>query len=65
MPAVQIPGGGEDGMPVGITLMGKKRSDVLLLRAAYALEQELMTDVRKETGRDGGNTVWDVLRRGK
>ena len=64
-PAVQIPGGGEDGMPVGITLMGKKRSDALLLRAAYALEQELMTDVRKETGRDGGNTVWDVLRRGK
>jgi aspartyl-tRNA(Asn)/glutamyl-tRNA(Gln) amidotransferase subunit A len=40
LPAVSVPSGrsAEDGMPVGTMLMGRPRSDHLLLRAAAALE---------------------------
>ena len=55
-PAVQIPGGGNGTMPVGISLMGKKRSEGRLLQLAWALEQELRDDVRKEVGRNGAGS---------
>jgi aspartyl-tRNA(Asn)/glutamyl-tRNA(Gln) amidotransferase subunit A len=54
-PAVQIPGGGNGSMPVGISLMGGKRSEGTLFLLAYALEQELREDVRKEVGQNGQN----------
>ncbi|MBR4204779.1 MAG: aspartyl/glutamyl-tRNA amidotransferase subunit A [Clostridia bacterium] len=50
-PAIQFPGGGDGEMPVGLTLMGRKRSESVLLRAAFALEAELSETVRKEAGR--------------
>ena len=52
-PAVQIPGGGDGSMPVGISLMGKKRSEGALIRLAAALERELEDDVRREVGAYG------------
>ena len=52
-PAVQIPGGGDGDMPVGISLMGKKRSEGALIRLAAALERELEDDVRREVGAYG------------
>ena len=56
-PAVQLPGGGDGTMPVGISLMGRKRSEGALIRLAAALERELEDDVRKETGRGGGDSA--------
>jgi aspartyl-tRNA(Asn)/glutamyl-tRNA(Gln) amidotransferase subunit A len=42
MPAISIPCGlGPDGLPVGLQLMGKFLDEATVLRAAYALEQEL------------------------
>ena len=52
-PALQLPGGGDGSMPVGISLMGGKRSEGVLFRLAAALERELEDDVRKETGSRG------------
>jgi aspartyl-tRNA(Asn)/glutamyl-tRNA(Gln) amidotransferase subunit A len=52
-PAIQLPGGGNGSMPVGISLMGRKRSEGTLFLLAYALEQELREDVRKEVGGNG------------
>lgn len=39
IPAVSIPGGFVDGMPVGIQLMGSPLAEGNLLKAAYAFEQ--------------------------
>jgi aspartyl-tRNA(Asn)/glutamyl-tRNA(Gln) amidotransferase subunit A len=42
MPAISIPCGlGPDGLPVGLQLMGKLLDEATVLRAAYALEQDL------------------------
>lgn len=42
MPAISIPCGlAPDGLPVGLQLMGKLLDEATVLRAAYALEQEL------------------------
>jgi aspartyl-tRNA(Asn)/glutamyl-tRNA(Gln) amidotransferase subunit A len=42
MPAVSIPCGlGPDGLPVGLQLMGKFLDEATVLRAAFALEQDL------------------------
>jgi aspartyl-tRNA(Asn)/glutamyl-tRNA(Gln) amidotransferase subunit A len=42
MPAISIPCGlGPDGLPIGLQLMGKFMDEPTVLRAAYALEQEL------------------------
>jgi aspartyl-tRNA(Asn)/glutamyl-tRNA(Gln) amidotransferase subunit A len=40
-PAVSIPCGLADGLPVGFQIMGRPRDEVTVLRAAYALEQDL------------------------
>ena len=52
LPALQFPGGGDGHLPVGLSLMGKKRSEKTLLRAAYALEAELSAFLGREVGRD-------------
>ena len=52
IPALQIPGGGDGHLPVGLSLMGKKRAEKTLFRAAFALESELKPFVGKEVGRD-------------
>jgi aspartyl-tRNA(Asn)/glutamyl-tRNA(Gln) amidotransferase subunit A len=42
MPAISIPCGlGPDGLPVGLQLMGRFLDEATVLRAAYALEQDL------------------------
>jgi aspartyl-tRNA(Asn)/glutamyl-tRNA(Gln) amidotransferase subunit A len=41
-PAISIPSGlGDDGLPVGFQIMGRLRDEATVLRAAYALEQDL------------------------
>ena len=65
-PVIQLPGGGDGSMPVGISLMGKKHSERTLFRLAQALERELAQDVEKEVGRCGnaeGRYVGDLRRR--
>ena len=52
LPALQLPGGGDGHLPVGISFMGKKRSEKTLFRAAYALESELSAFLGREVGRD-------------
>ena len=45
IPALSMPcGEDEEGMPVGLQLMGPAFSEAKLYRAAYALEQELNMD---------------------
>ncbi|HVM10936.1 MAG TPA: Asp-tRNA(Asn)/Glu-tRNA(Gln) amidotransferase subunit GatA [Actinomycetota bacterium] len=47
VPAISIPCGlGEGGLPVGLQLMGRTRDEATVLRAAYALEQDLGFDAR-------------------
>ena len=58
VPAIQIPGGGDGKLPVGISLMGRKRSEAVLYRAAYALEQELYDVIGEEVRRDERKYVW-------
>ncbi len=41
IPAISIPCGLSDGMPVGLQLMGKVLDEVTVLRAAYAFEQSV------------------------
>ena len=55
-PAIQLPGGGDGTMPVGISLMGRKRSEGALFRLAAALERELEDDVRKECANRGAKS---------
>ncbi len=46
LPGISLPcGTGNDGMPIGLQLMGAQLSDALVLKAAYAFEQE--TDFHK------------------
>src|SRR5207237_10272380 len=47
-PAISIPCGlaAEDGLPVGFQLMGRLEDERTVLRAAYALEQDLAFDAR-------------------
>ncbi|HEX9236458.1 MAG TPA: amidase family protein, partial [Actinomycetota bacterium] len=46
-PAISIPCGlGEDGLPVGFQLMGRLRDEATVLRAAWALEQEVGFEAR-------------------
>jgi aspartyl-tRNA(Asn)/glutamyl-tRNA(Gln) amidotransferase subunit A len=40
-PAVSIPCGLADGLPVGLQIMGRLRDETTVLRAAWALEQDL------------------------
>lgn len=47
-PAITIPSGGYGGLPYGVMLMGKKHSEALLYRAAYALENSLTELVKQE-----------------
>ena len=41
LPGISIPGGFADGLPVGVQLMAPPLEEARLLRAAFALEQEL------------------------
>jgi aspartyl-tRNA(Asn)/glutamyl-tRNA(Gln) amidotransferase subunit A len=41
MPAISIPCGLADGLPVGFQIMGKLMDEATVLRTAYALEQDL------------------------
>lgn len=44
VPAVSLPMGDVDGLPVGLQIIGAKSSDVRLLSTAHAIEQELSID---------------------
>jgi aspartyl-tRNA(Asn)/glutamyl-tRNA(Gln) amidotransferase subunit A len=46
MPAISIPCGLADGLPVGFQIMGNLRDEATVLRTAYALEQDLGFAVR-------------------
>lgn len=50
-PAITIPSGGWEGLPYGVMLMGKKHSESVLYRAAYALEDSLSEYVKTEVRR--------------
>ena len=52
LPALQLPGGGDGHLPVGLSFMGKKRSEKTLFRAAFALESELSPFLGREVGHD-------------
>jgi aspartyl-tRNA(Asn)/glutamyl-tRNA(Gln) amidotransferase subunit A len=41
LPAISIPCGQDDGLPVGFQLLGARFNDAAVLDAAYALEQAL------------------------
>ena len=47
-PAITVPLGGRNGMPLGGSLMGRKLSEPVLYKAAYTLEQELREYVKGE-----------------
>lgn len=47
LPAVSVPCGFSDGLPIGLQLIGKSFDEATLLRAAYAYEQ--VTDWHKQT----------------
>ncbi|MBP3379079.1 MAG: Asp-tRNA(Asn)/Glu-tRNA(Gln) amidotransferase subunit GatA [Clostridia bacterium] len=47
-PAITIPSGGWEGLPYGVMLMGRRHSESLLYRAAYALEDSLSEYVKTE-----------------
>jgi aspartyl-tRNA(Asn)/glutamyl-tRNA(Gln) amidotransferase subunit A len=46
IPAISIPCGLADGLPVGFQVMGALRDEATVLRAAFALEQDLAFDAR-------------------
>ena len=52
IPAISIPCGLEDGLPVGLQIMGKVLDEATILRAAGALEEAL--DFREKPGADKG-----------
>jgi len=52
IPAVSIPCGLEDGLPVGLQIMGKVLGETTVLRAARAMEEAL--DFREKPGAEGG-----------
>ena len=45
-PAISIPCGLSDGLPVGFQIMGKLTDEATVLRAAHALEQDLAFSAR-------------------
>jgi aspartyl-tRNA(Asn)/glutamyl-tRNA(Gln) amidotransferase subunit A len=45
-PAISIPCGLADGLPVGFQIMGRLKDEARVLRAAFALEQDLGFDAR-------------------
>jgi aspartyl-tRNA(Asn)/glutamyl-tRNA(Gln) amidotransferase subunit A len=45
-PAISIPCGLADGLPVGFQVMGKLLDEAMVLRVAYALEQDLALSLR-------------------
>lgn len=47
-PAITVPCGGRNGLPVGGMLMGRKRSEGMLYAAALALERELKDEIAGE-----------------
>ena len=49
-PAISLPAGGDGHLPIGGMLMGNRRSEKLLYRAAYAAEAELKEIIRGEYG---------------
>ena len=53
LPAITVPCGFVDGMPVGMQLIGKVLDEVTLLKAAYTFEQA--TDFHKVMAPLGGN----------
>ncbi len=50
-PAITVPCGGDKGLPVGLTLMGRKRAEMTLYGAASVLEELLKDEVAKEVVR--------------
>ncbi len=50
-PAITLPSGGDGCLPYGVTLMGKRLSEKMLFRAAYALEDALSEYVKAEVAR--------------
>lgn len=54
LPAISVPCGFQDNLPIGLQLIGKPFAEADLLRAAYAVEQDLGVHHRRPPlGRDG------------
>ena len=55
LPAIQIPSGGdEDGLPTGVSLLGRRFGEIELFRLARSLEEMLQDTVREEVRSDDG-----------
>jgi aspartyl-tRNA(Asn)/glutamyl-tRNA(Gln) amidotransferase subunit A len=54
IPAVSIPCGLEDGLPVGLQIMGKVLDEATLLRVAWAMEEAIGFRERPPAGRGVG-----------
>ena len=53
IPAVSLPCGLEDGLPVGLQIMGKPLGELELLRVARAMEEALDFRERPRLGKGG------------
>jgi len=57
LPAISIPAGFADGLPIGMQIIGKPFSEETILKIAYAYEQTTTWHKRKPENLDGGGGI--------